>query len=1251
MRLSLGLKLGFWLALLGALSTALAGYYVYERSREQLLAAAQEKLLTTTQVLAQRFGGSVQSVSRDVYFLASLELVRRMAQQPHAAAAPRAELADVFAGLLATHREYSQVRLIGVAEHGRELVRIDRLDDDAAAYQVAQGSALQEKAHFPYFFETLRLPAGKIHVSPITLNQEQGTHHGFGKPTIRIAAPVYASGGAALGIVVIDVDMADLFDNLRADLPPDLQVLLANRYGDYLIHPDASRTFGFNLGRRFLIQDDLPVLRDALEERHSQLVFEIADEQLFGAPSLAAFLRVPFGAEGEHRFVLLGLFTPLEKVLAQSNALGWTVIQLTLLFVALATLVALLLARLLAKPIDHMAQIVRDYGQGKQLSGLPVKRDDELGELARSFSGMAQQLNDKMRETQQAEAKLHAILDHAPVGIWMVDVNGRYQFVNHTFCSAVGIPEQRFLETTHLPDLMGEEDAAKCLKSDRECLAQEGVHVSHEVLRFTDGEMHELEVTKSKLRDAAGQVVGLIGIGVDVTERKRMEMREQIRTQVLEQLADGAPLPQVLQTIALGAEGQLPDMRCAILLLDAAYEHLQVGSAPHLPAQFSAAMEGLSVREIGCTSAAAVFNGQRVVVADIAQDEVWSPRMRELAAHAGIVASWAEPIRTSEGWVVGVVTFYPGQAHAPNTAHLQIIAHAAYLAGIAIGKKRAESQLKLAASVFTHAREGIIIADAQGRIVDVNETFSEITGYSREEVIGTDCAFLSSGEHDAAFFDVRRRELGFHGHWSGEVWNRRRNGELYVEMQTVSLVRDAQGAAQNIVTLFSDITQMKRHEQQLEHIAHYDVLTGLPNRVLKAERLQRAIVHCQRHGEALAVAYLDLDGFKEVNDRYGHGVGDRLLIALARRMRDAMREEDTLARIGGDEFVAILVGLGQQDDYIFVLERLLAAASAQVDVDGLQLQVSASIGVTLYPQDGADSDMLLRHADQAMYQAKQAGKNRYHLFDVAHDMAVQNQHETIERVRHGLGQGEFMLYYQPKVNMRSGQVIGAEALIRWQHPERGLLPPAAFLPQVEGHAVGIQLGEWVIDNALRQMKRWQADGVHLPVSVNVAANQFQQEDFEIRLGSLLAAHPEVSPQQLELEVLESSALEDVEQVSQRMLRCRAMGVTFSLDDFGTGYSSLTYLKRLPADVLKIDQSFVREMLENDNDLAIIEGIVGLSNAFRRKVIAEGVETAEHGVRLLQVGCELAQGYGIARPMPAHDIPHWVAEWRPYQSWS
>ena len=562
-----------------------------------------------------------------------------------------------------------------------------------------------------------------------------------------------------------------------------------------------------------------------------------------------------------------------------------------------------------------------------------------------------------------------------------------------------------------------------------------------------------------------------------------------------------------------------------------------------------------------------------------------------------------------------------------------------------IARRAARESQRLAASVFKHAREGIIITDQKGAILDVNNAFSYISGYSPDEALGHNPRMFSSGRQDKSFYVSMWAALTTKGHWYGEIWNRNKDGNVYAAMLAISAVRNDIGETSHYIGMFADITALKQQQAQLEHIAHYDVLTGLANRLLLGDRLRQAMKQATRREQQLAVAYLDLDGFKSINDKHGHAVGDQLLIALADQMKQALREGDTLARIGGDEFVAVLVDLDQPESSLPIINRLLAAASQPVAIGSSALNVSASLGVTFYPQtEDVEADQLVRQADQAMYLAKQSGKDRYHVFDAEHDRDVRGRLESLTHIRLALANGEFVLHYQPKIDMRTGKVLGAEALIRWQHPLRGLLSPALFLPVIEGHPFAIELGEWVIETALHQIEMWHAEGLNVPVSVNIGAMQLQHPDFISRLRTMLDRHPGVLRGDLELEVLETSALDNFQGASEVIIACQQMGVGFALDDFGTGYSSLAYLKKLPPTVLKIDQGFVRDMLDDPEDLALLEGILGLSSAFRRQVIAEGVETEALGKMLVRMGCVWGQGYAIAHPMPAANLPNWMATW-------
>jgi diguanylate cyclase (GGDEF)-like protein/PAS domain S-box-containing protein len=565
-------------------------------------------------------------------------------------------------------------------------------------------------------------------------------------------------------------------------------------------------------------------------------------------------------------------------------------------------------------------------------------------------------------------------------------------------------------------------------------------------------------------------------------------------------------------------------------------------------------------------------------------------------------------------------------------------------------RKAVEAQMELAASVFDYAREGIVITHSNGDIIDVNDAFTQITGYSKEELIGQNPRLLKSGKHDVVFYEKMWTELIENGYWEGETINCRKGGEVYNQLIRISSVRDDNGRLKHYVALISDVTLQKKNEEKLYNIAHYDVLTGLPNRNFISDILQEEMV--KEHDNPFAVLFIDLDNFKMINDEFGHDMGDKFLIEAASRMRSVLSHDDMISRFGGDEFIAILKNRETRNEYEAVVNNIIKEVSLPVHIKGVTLESSASIGITLYPQvTSLSSDQLIRQADQAMYLAKLAGRNRFHVFDAEKEQDKEVFNKDIDEIELALENGEFELYYQPKVNMRTGQVLGVEALIRWNHPEKGLLQPFSFLPKIDKHYMDIKIGEWVISQAIRQIEAWQSIGLDLTISVNISGYHLQQHNFVDSLISLLSASPDVPHNRLEIEVLETNAIEDVNHISTVISFCDKIGINVSLDDFGTGYSSLTFLKNIPAKTLKIDRSFVRDMLDDPNDLAILEGVMGLAKAFHRDVVAEGVETKDHGNMLLQLGCDIAQGYFIAKPMPASEIVPWVDQWKTNDEWS
>ncbi|MBU0924989.1 diguanylate cyclase, partial [bacterium] len=458
-------------------------------------------------------------------------------------------------------------------------------------------------------------------------------------------------------------------------------------------------------------------------------------------------------------------------------------------------------------------------------------------------------------------------------------------------------------------------------------------------------------------------------------------------------------------------------------------------------------------------------------------------------------------------------------------------------------RKIFENKLKLSASVFKNAGEAIMITNLNGIISDVNETFTKITGYSKKEVVGKKTNILNSGRQNKEYYKKMWEILNNIGSWTGELCDKKKNGESFVGILIINAVYDHQGNPSHFVALLSDITDIKEYENSLKNIAHFDQLTKLPNRVLLADRIENKMIHTKRHKQHLAVIFLDLDEFKEINDTYGHNVGDKVLIHLAKEMREALREVDTLARIGGDEFVAVLSELNEISDALPIILRLLEAASKEIIIDNIKIKVSASLGVTFYPQNqNVNADLLLRQADQAMYQSKLSGKNRYHFFNTEENNLIRDRFESIREISLALENKEFILYYQPKVNLRTGEIIGVEALIRWEHPKKGILAPLKFLPIIEDDALSIDVGEWVINTALSQIKAWQEEGLNISISVNVGAHQLLDNNFVNKLKNILSLYPTVNPNMLELEVLETSRLEDLVKAKDVMNTCIKLGV-------------------------------------------------------------------------------------------------------------
>ncbi|AZF08429.1 Sensory box/GGDEF domain/EAL domain protein [Pseudomonas sp. R2-37-08W] len=551
--------------------------------------------------------------------------------------------------------------------------------------------------------------------------------------------------------------------------------------------------------------------------------------------------------------------------------------------------------------------------------------------------------------------------------------------------------------------------------------------------------------------------------------------------------------------------------------------------------------------------------------------------------------------------------------------------------------KENRERLQQAAAVFDCTREGVLVTDAQGLIVHVNRAFIEITGYRREDVMGRPPSLFKSGRHSSNFYQQMFQALERSGEWSGEIWNRRKSGEIYPQWQTIRVIRDDQGHISHYVAVFSDISAIKDSEHELAHLAHHDPLTGLPNRLLFTDRAEQALASARVHKRGCALLLMDLDHFKIINDSLGHNVGDQLLKLVADRLEGLFGPGVTLARLGGDEFAVLAESCPQVMQAAAMAQRMLEAMKEPFIFDGNQLFISASIGISLFPSDALSAEQLLRNADSALFKAKNAGRESYALYTEELTAHAQSRVEIASELRRALDRQELRVYYQPVHDLQNSRLIGVEALVRWQHPERGLVPPAEFIPIAERTGLIADIDAWVMDQACRQMCLWLADGAPLGfIAINVSSRLFARRELYEQVGQVLH-DTGLDPAFLELEVTESAVMDDPEVALEQLHRLRELGLRLAIDDFGTGYSSLLRLKRLPVQKLKIDQGFVAGLPWDEDDAAIVRVVIALAKSMGMQVHAEGIEQVEQARFLLDQECDMGQGYWFGKPMPAADI--------------
>ncbi len=882
----------------------------------------------------------------------------------------------------------------------------------------------------------------------------------------------------------------------------------------------------------------------------------------------------------------------------QSNYAFVLAFQLTISLM----LIVLFLNRRLLVPLRKLMNFSDRQSHGDFETRLDLSGNDELGRLAGQMEQMRVAIKHLFEDIGRREERFRTIVTQVPGAVFRVRPGGPIDFVSDAIEEISGFPAALLMRsgTDRWTDIICPEDRRMQGRIVQEAVASgRPYQLEYRIIDATGTERWVAESGQPQKDEATG-AAWIDGLLSDVSERKHNEMRIEgllaEQSAILDNVMFGVMFVRARRVVSV-------NRRCEELF---GYDPgVMAGQPTAIVFPSAAEFEAAGLRQYQALALDKDFSEERQY------------RRADGSLFWCLVSGRAlDPTHVNDGsiWVYADVT----------------------------ERRQAEEKLRLSATVLEHIADGVMVIGLDGRIVAVNPAFTQITGYTEGEALGQDASMTRSHRHDQEFYDGMWKELGGSGFWRGEIWNRRKSGELYLEWLTISAVRDGHGLITHYVGVFSDITKVKESQEKLDHMAHHDPLTALPNRLLFHDRLDHALQRAARDQQQLAILFIDLDRFKNVNDTLGHHIGDELLKQVAKALTGKLRDGDTLARLGGDEFIVLLENVDGEFGAGHVAEKLMAMFEQPFMVSDYELFVTGSVGISLYPHDATDLNMLIRNADVAMYQAKARGRNGYQFY------APSMTGEGVERLRleamlrRSIEKNEIYLNYQPQVEIDSGRLIGVEALVRWDNPELGTVPPVRFIPLAEDTGFINQLGKWVLYESCRQMMRWQEAGLYVPkIAVNLSVKQFERGSIVNMVADILK-ETGLEPQRLQLEVTESVIMNTGDALVF-INDLHSIGVGLAIDDFGTGYSSLAYLKQLPVQTLKIDRSFIKDISTDVNDEAIAIAIIQLGKSLNLSVIAEGVETEEQAAFLLRNGCNKAQGYFYSRPILPELL---LANWRP-----